>query len=624
MAIYELVRSPVYYNQKSGTRDAPDGYLDKLLAWRESARQEAIETARMNPEYDQIRTYIDYLEGRHWSANRPRYRSGFFDNRMADARREKLALLTDIRPTLDVTTVVPSYKDQAEVAKNVILYEWTKQDLDLKLISVVDHAQFGTGFWRIGAATPGMTLISAGGMDTVLPIQPGASLQDSTAILYRTYKPMQYFVNKWPEKSRGLERETVSSYWANTTNQYVRPGHIAEYTWNSLSPAMRYHLGSRVVRRTPMDKPNFPVIQLEEYWVDDPSFNDSASEVIVKDPDKSIDAHNYWYRVPPGKRLFPRKRLIVFAGNRVMYDGPSIFWHGLFPFAQLSLDPFVWGPGGLSAYRNQLPLNKSINEIGAGINDVVHKAINPQMLSKDNAVSDAAWNKFFPDMPGGRLRMTAMSNVMQDLRYMDPPNLPSYVFQFLESYLIQTFDRRSGRLDVTGLGRKNQVPGGDTIEQMRDTMQTQFRLESRYVETFLKDAGIQVVSNIFQFYTAAMRMRLLGPNGLTMADFDFDPSTMVPNTEPKEDHWRLFSMQVAQGSLHGAAKDRMKQVAISLFRMNGISRREMLRRLDFTDSDIDRVEEEIARERGAQVQPHATGKGQTPRLTRGQRNANPY
>jgi len=197
------------------------------------------------------------------------------------------------------------------------------------------------------------------------------------------------------------------------------------------------------------------------------------------------------------------------------------------------------------------------------------------------------------------------------------------VIQFLETYLLQAFDRRTGRIDVTGLGRKAQVPGGDTIEQMRDTMQTAFRIKMRFIEDFLEDAGVQAVSNVFQFYTMQQRMKILGPDGVTLQDFDYDPGTMVPyRQEPREDHWRQFSMELARGSLHGARDDRRKQVAISLFRLGAISRRELLRVLEI--GNIDQIEAEIAEERGGGLEPKATGKGEVPRLTRGSRTGNPY
>lgn len=623
MGEFQIPRGPVVMNEKSGSADYPDKYRESILRWREAARDEAISSAQLHPESAEMQKYIDFLEGKQWQPNRPPYKSRFFDNRMGEARYDNISVLSDIRPTIAVQARVKDYEQQAKIAETLIQAAWLSDNLDLALVSVVDHALLGTGYWKIGACMPGKMIVTPCGIDSVLKIQAGRGMQDSAAVLYRTYKGIQYFQSIWPDKSIGLEREATTANWNNTNNQYVRPGHISEYTWNSLSPQMRYHLGIRSIKKTASGGNNvFPVIQLEEYWIDDSDINDSPNTLLVRDPNLKMNEHNYWYYVKPKQRVWPRKRLLVMAGDRIMYDGPAPYWHGMYPFAELSLNPVVWAPGGLSKYRSQVPLNQAINEISASSLDVIRKALNPVVVTRENAVRTATWKAFDVGRPGEKLKLTSISNPQSDVRFMDPPILPAYVYQMMAQYLIPTFDRRSGRMDVNALGKKNQVPGGDTIEQMRDTLQTSFRLEARFIEAFLRDAGTMAVSNIFQFYTAKQRLYTLGTDGLTWQDFDYDPGTMVPASLPKEDHWKQFPIAIAQGSLHGASKDRNKQVSISLFRLGAISRKELLRTLEI--KNIEQIEAEIAEERESGMVPMATGKGQVPRLTRGQRVGNPY
>jgi len=40
-------------------------------------------------------------------------------------------MLTDIRPTIDVHSLVDEFKNQADIAQNIIHHEWYKQSLDL-------------------------------------------------------------------------------------------------------------------------------------------------------------------------------------------------------------------------------------------------------------------------------------------------------------------------------------------------------------------------------------------------------------------------------------------------------------------------------------------------------------
>ena len=618
MAVYPIPRAPIE-REKSGSLDFGDGYKDKLLRARESMYAEAIAEARQSREYNEITRYVDAIEGTSWSPNRPKYRSNFVDNMIAKARLDSLAMLSDIRPTIDVASQVELYDRQAAIISKGIHDQWERYDLDLSLLRVVDHALFCVGYWKTGAeigntgegkfarltATPC-------GMDMVMPIQCGETIQESSAVLYKTFKPAHWFKNKWGSRADGLESEQASSMIGMQSNTYNRPARIPEYTWNSMSPAMRRHLGLRPSREPYTDASIFPVVELQEYWIEDWSVNEYGQDIIVKDPYLELNEHNYWYRVKPNQRMFPRKRLIIFAGDRIMYDGPSPYWHGQFPFARLCLNPIVWGPNGLSKYRTLLPINKALNEIGAGVLDTVRRAVNQVVITKRGAVPDADWQQFLPSRPGGKLMVNPTADPAA-VRYVEPPQLPGYVAQEIQ-YLLTQFERHAGMLDPAQLAKKKQLPGGDAIEQMRDLQSPQFRLESRFIERFLKDAGQQAVSNFLQFFNRPQRLRTLGRDGLTFEDFDYRPGDMIPASQIKENFWRTFPIQIAQGSLHGAAKDRDRQVAIVLQRQNVISKAELLRRLEFAhENKIKQIQAEIQQEQAAGLDP--VSRGRTPRLT---------
>lgn len=598
-------------------------YLHDISEWEASCFEEAKKTQQMNPQMGKVAGTINYLTGEFWDRRRPKYLSTFSDNRMENARYSTLAMLTDIRPTIDVHCLVDEFKNQAEIAQNIIHHEWYKQSLDLGLISVTDAAMlFGNAFWKIDAWTPGRMKFSPCGPDVVMPIQPGFGIQESSAVLYRTYKTIGYFQRKWPERSADLQQEAVMPEEHQGSTIFAKPPGISDFTWNALSPQMKYKMGLRVGGKLESPSNNsYPVIELKEYWVDDHSINEGTEDVVVKDPYLSLDQHNYWYVVKPMHRLYPRKRLIVFAGNRMMYDGPSPYWHGMYPFAMLRLNPVIWSFWGLSKYQNLIPLNKAINEIGAGTMDMIKRALNPQMLAKENSIVKDAFERFFPNMPGGKLKMTNMSDVQRDVRYMDPPQLPAYVFQFFQA-VSSEFDRLSGSVDTGKMTGKKQMPGGDAIEQMRDAANPAIRLEGRYIEDFLRDTGTLAISNIFQFYTAKQRLRILGGNGLTWQDFDYNPGSMIPDSERKEEHWMNFSMEIAPGSLLGTNKTQEKTAAMTLFKIGAISRASLLRKLDM-GAEVDQIEKEIVKEVHDGTSPQSKGQGRNPRQNREQRQGAP-
>jgi hypothetical protein len=156
----------------------------------------------------------------------------------------------------------------------------------------------------------------------------------------------------------------------------------------------------------------------------------------------------------------------------------------------------------------------------------------------------------------------------------------------LLQYLIPEFDKMSNALDINSLTKKKQIPSGETLDQMRDSLNTGLQLEERYIEAFLRDVGTQAMSHVFQFYTTKQRLKLLGSDGVTFEDFDYDPHTLVPDeTLPKYDHWKGFGLRVKAGSVHGGSRDREKSFAMQLYARGALPLRELYRVLELPNAD---------------------------------------
>ncbi len=604
--------------RRSGSIDHMDDRESALIRWKDQIVKQGADELESYVEFQKVEEYIKMLSGEYWSPNRPAFRSKFSDNYLADQRRESLASLSQVRPALDISSSIEAYKHIGEVAHKYTRYLWTEHDLDLEVVKWIDHALFGTGFMKHTASQDHFAF-SAVGLDSVIPIQCSDDIQTSAAVIYRAYHGLSYFQSKFgPQNCIGLEREAVHLTSGLGREKYPRPADIPAYRWDPLSPQLKRRA---VMRRGPMsptagDANPFPVIELLEIYTDDWSINDVSHDVLVKHPDLDVSEHNYHYIVPHGCRLFPRKRLTIFAGNRCMYDGPSPFWHGMYPFTMLQLNPCVWAPGGISKYRDLVPLVKSINRIVGGVDESVMHALNRNIIGKRGAMPEAAWDAFIPGKPGQKLLMNPIYQ-KGDVSWMDPPIVPAYVGEMLR-YLVDNVKRRSGALDIQGLSRKKQAPGGEAIEQMRDSMSGPFQLEGRYVEAAIKRCGRQVVSNEFQYATLSGRLRILGADGMTWEDFDYDPHVMKPATDPKEDFWRSFSVNIAAGSTHGASKMQRKIEALTLRKMGDLSQRQMFHITEFP-VDVDTNQKEIAEEHQMGIGV-TQGKGRTPRQTRSSRN----
>lgn len=617
MASMFAPRPPVE-KPRTGTIDVTSSYDRKMVYWRDALLRQGESELRDCAAFQEAQRVIDYLAGNWWNPNRPGYRSRFFDNHLADVRRETIASLTDIRPNLDISSKVEAYKDQDTALSHYCRHLWDDEDLDLEVAAWIDHALFGTGFLKQSAQEPGDFSFTTHGLDQVIPVLVnGNDLQTAAAVIYKLPKSLAYFIEKFgKEKCAGLERQSMPLSRNLGMDRYARPDSIPEYTWNAMNPSMRRRMALRngPVRESGGSLTPFPVLELQEITVDDWSVNEFGHDVLVKHPDLDVDEHNYHYIVPPGCRLFPRKRLVVFAGDRVMYDGPAPHWHGLYPFTMLQLNPCVWQPGGISKYHDLIPLNQSLNRIGVGVEESVIRALAGTWVAVRGKIAQDVWDQFQPGKPGQKLMLNPLANPASDIMEKMAPPLPPQV-EMWSRYLLEALRRRAGVLDVMGISRKNQVPGGDTIAEMQDAMSGPYRLEGRYVESGLKRAAKQLVSNIIQFTTSDKRLRVLGADGLTWSDFVYEVRRMANVASPREDHFRMFSINIAQGSTHGQSEFSRKVTAFNLYRSGGLSLRGLYRQLNFPESAEENMRE-MAEEQEAGVGP---GSGRVLRQKRSER-----
>lgn len=601
--------------------------------WRDALVRQAAAEYQAARDLQNVDTYINLLEGTGYYPNdRANYRSFFYDNVLEDQRRESIASLTDIRPVVDVSCKVGDYEKQIKPLVNLLGHEWQRTHQVLTLAEMIDHALFGTSFAKVVAYEPGVMEVSAHALGTVIPVQmEGRDLQSSAAVIYRAWKSLGYFYRKFGEKAKGLERYSVRLQTSSTTigdtySGYNRPDNIPDYQWSSLSPAMKRHLhlsrsGATEPGRGVYNNEAYPIIPLQEIYAEDWSANEFGHQVLMKNPDLSVQEHNYHYIVQPKGLLYPRKRLVIFGGDLVMYDGPSPFWDGKYPFAMLQLNPCVWAPGGISKYRDLIPLSRSLNKVGAGVEETVMDAVNRNVVSKKGAMDMVSWKRFDPTQPKQKIMLNANANPKTDFVYMDAKTLPAYVEMWLK-HIDARIKTRSGALDISGMMRKKQIPGADTVEGIRDSMSGPFRLESGYVEVVIQEIAELEVSRIFQFYTLNQRLRILGEDGKTWEDYDYVANKMVPAFSPKEDHWRLFPMNFKQGSMHGNKEQQKKVVALNLRKTRDISLESLYEILDVGLS----AETEIARlqkESKELPQPPARASAKQARTSGTQRKGSP-
>jgi hypothetical protein len=574
-----------------------DSESSKTIAyWCEAAWEEANEDAKASEELGQIDKYIDYLAGKQWPEGRPSYRSKPVNNRMSRLFWELVALLTDLRPIADIRATVrePAFIKQEDVMNTAIRSWWRNNRIEGKLAMTIVYAILTTGFMKIewdptiqfGMGDFNVIPLSP---RALLPLKPAYGLQSAECLIYQDIKPVGWVKRKFPRRSHLVFPDMdVSQYEV----QGGAPANISPQLFQSLSPAFKRVLG-RDSRKTQTSA--YPMCRYREFWLKDYTAN--TSNVTLKMGDETTP-YRLRYLVKPGGFIYPRGRLIVMAGRQVVEDCPNPYWHGQFPFAMCRLNVVPWQLYGMSALKSWKDLQDIVNQIIAGVLDMVKRAVNPPFFAPMNALSPEAWNQVDLSMPGARLayRQTAA----HEPKVVQTAQLPGFVLPFY-SGITHEMDQQSGIATIDEAMRKKQIPGGDTLDQIRNSKQTPIRMQGRNIEETVDDCGAQMVPNMFQFYRGNRRVTLSGAFGQQTESTEMAwPKDLIPESADPQDFIRNFRFETMEGSLLSIQRVDKVLGLMRLRQAGDIDRKTFFKLLDKFENvylDVNEIEKNLKQER---------------------------
>ena len=532
------------------TADTPDAtYEDGVLSWIEEKIKEGESIIRDEPSYDEAEKAISYIMGDQMDRSRPTTLSNCPDNRAKDMLNQTVASLTDIHPLFGFKTFNEHFKDQEDVLMKLSQSWWVNTFADLRLADVIKFsAGIGIGYAEIawdGSLYNGTGDIVMRSMDPrdVLPIAPQltGSIQDWGGVILRTSKTPDELKMRFPEKRHRIVADNSPSLYART--------------WSRARKIM-----SKVITPSAVDVSNaknarnsvrqLATTEVHTIYFKDQSVWAGQEPKIMGDPSTSWSYTVYpvaWPAVPDGvdslgnpkfriakledSKVYPRGRMIIATKKTILYDGPNPYWHGMFPVAKLSLDPWPWSLWGIGLLHDLMPLQDALNEVLNGILDHVRKLLRPAVVGDKKLMANSMWDRLDTRLPGLKIKTNAAAG--KTVEFQSPEPLPEYTFEVLK-FLAAEMDYKSGSANMSALMQLQQVPGENTIEKMQEAMSPLLRLKGRLMEYFLREVGEMVKSNFFQFYNQPRRVAMLGESGIAFSDFDFDPGSLIPQMAPND------------------------------------------------------------------------------------------
>jgi hypothetical protein len=355
----------------------------------------------------------------------------------------------------------------------------------------------------------------------VLPIRPVNynSCESCLGIVIVDKVPVNYIRDRYGIEVEAESGESMFSWMKSAASSAA----------DILSPLIRWAKPDAPDRK---DKPHIPTATLHTCFLKDSRVNKKSVPVEVGQfhadgLSRRVPSNNWSYIAGPGEPLYPNRRMIVWVGRNIVYDGPSFFWHGRFPIIKFTPNPYPWSWLGKAPLWDLLRLQSSTNRLLRVIDDHAAQVAQPMVVMDKQSVSKAAYDEFSSRAPGAKIHSNLASGKMGILVVNPPPLDASIPAQI--KFNLDEMDTLAGVKDLNQLLHLNQLPSNSTIEAILNAMTPALRARSRNLESFMREFAMQLAYGFTQFYTMPRRVLILGPSGVVQDDFDFDPGSLMPD-----------------------------------------------------------------------------------------------
>ena len=207
--------------------------------------------------------------------------------------------------------------------------------------------------------------------------------------------------------------------------------------------------------------------------------------------------------------LFPRKRVCIWAGDVLLFDGPSRYWDGLYPVEFLDWGIETDHPFGESEVDLYRGLQEAVNLLISGLVDNSRLINDPPKIIGPGVSPDVEEDieQNF-DRPGRTWRLDSLTDVVPQ-----PPGAMSQVVVATLGLLKDGIEFLSGLSEATAGKRPPGISSGIMLDALLMAAQIVIRLQGRAVEDFVARAGRLLTSRVIQGYDGQRVKYALQANG---------------------------------------------------------------------------------------------------------------
>lgn len=485
----------------------------------------------------------------------PRSLSKVKVNRTKRQVRDIVGTLANLRPTWNFKTDNDELMKQAGVLNKMSIAWWYNTFADRAIKETLQYAATeGMGYAGLSwdssfhTGTRGDIRIHVYGVRDVLPfmLPPDHDIQKAYAVTIRQRIPLAEAHAMFPEKAELI----VAS--GSTDGLMRRAVKVLQSMASFQSPVLSMFNAKANTSGSGANEP-WPTVVLFHTYIRDPSTNLTDKPIQMGDPGTS------WSYVVPHKgqmiadgydedgdkkwrpanardcKIYPFRRLMVSTETAILKDDTSPWWHARVPVVPLYFDKWPWEYLPFSLIRDVATLNSSVNTLLRVVDDSAKVRMRPPLQYDEKTIPKAIMRRFDTRQESQTIGVD-MSLGGDSIKPILPPqyfDVPNWIPEYIQS-LEQRGDYLVGVQDFNALARAKQVPGADTIEKMAEVVGPIVQDVGRSLEQSIRGIGELWKGLAFQFYTLKRRVQILGEEGLSQEDFDFEPGKMVPSHMPGE------------------------------------------------------------------------------------------
>ena len=534
---------PIQDNYKAPSRLIAES---RKLGWINEAIEQGTSFIRSSRAAVDMKLAVDIISGDS-DEKIPKGRSTLQFNKVKRMIREIVAVSSQLRAVEGFRTDNNELEKSAYVLNKLWTGWFDNTFVDRSIRQAKQWAAAtGTGwlspvwkndYWVTGRGDIGLEAYGAG---QVLPVQmpQNGDIQNAYAVTIHSEMPL------------AMAHALFPSYQDKITADRTQPGFFKKMTdrfLKSQSPVLR--LQEKKGKAYP-----FPVCDIYYTYIMDLSINDTGQTVAMGDPGTSwyYEVPSFGTDIPVGKSasgaptyrkagvqdcmLYPLRRLMISFSNSVVYDGTSKWWHGKYPLVKFQCDDWPWEPLGFPLTKDVIGLQASIVRLMRTIEENAVVRMDPP-LQYGEGVAKSTMESIDLRAPGQRLQNPDMSTGAGDIKaILDPRyyDVPQWINQFLDG-MENKMEYLAALPDMTALAKAAQIPSSDTVEKLLEISGPITNDIIRSDERSLVDLARLWMPLCFQFYTNFRTIQILGTDGKTEEQFDFDPGSLVPSHLPNED-----------------------------------------------------------------------------------------